>query len=234
MRRWIAREDDQDCAHPYLQQQNPTCPTGYKSAIGKKGEDEDEERQVDLIEERRDMLCHFWPQPRTETNIIGNHAHPKVHQQERDQQHHPIVGPAPDEEGCKAVGEQCRDANDSEVERNVISKGEAHVLKGFDSTKRKLLIGTGGGTEHLEVPGSLSHAIDQRCQLEEGYSSPQDSGEEEPSSTQACIRLVRLSMAYRGGCLCLIQVHLDAPFLALLKPEVSCSSSIVLKDCSGV
>src|SRR5436853_547621 len=150
MRRWIAREDDQDCAHPYLQQQNPTCPTGYKSAIGKKGEDEDEERQVDLIEERRDMLCHFWPQPRTET----------------------------------------------------------------------ILIGTGGGTEHLEVPGIPSHAIDQRCQLEEGYSSPQDSGEEEPSSTQACIRLVRLSMAYRGGCLCLIQVHLDAPFLALLKPEV--------------
>src|SRR5258708_2540090 len=221
MSRWIAREDDQNHAYPYLHQQDPTCPTGLKSAIGKKEEDEDEESKVDLIEERRYMPCHFWPEPITETDLIGNHSHTKVHQQERDQQHHPVIGSAPDEECCNPVGEQCRDNDDSEVERNVISKGEAHLLKGFDSTNRKLLMGTGGGTEHLELPDIPGQAIDKCCQLEDGYSSPKDPGEEESVSTQARIRMVRLPIAYRGRCLCLIQVHLGAPCLALLKPPVA-------------
>jgi hypothetical protein len=66
------------------------------------------------------MWCHYWPDPLAEADPIGNRSWTKAHEHERDEQRHPVVGSAPEEEGRNGVAEQGRDEDDSEIERDVI------------------------------------------------------------------------------------------------------------------
>src|SRR6202043_2126086 len=104
------------------------------------------------------MSCHCWPEPLAEADAIGNGSWTKAHEHERDQQRHPAVGGGPEEEGRNNVAEQGRNEDDSEIERDVISQGEANVLKRRDRGSRKLQIRAGGGTEHLELCDSPGKA----------------------------------------------------------------------------
>jgi len=72
------------------------------------------------------------------------------------------------------------------------------VLKRRDRGSRQLLDRTGGGTEHLKLRDSPGKAINQCCQFEDGYDSPKDPGEEEPTSVQARVSFTSLLFTDRS------------------------------------
>src|SRR6266851_2352836 len=90
-------EEDEGDADSCSQKHPPTCPTRHEASIREEIEGHEGNSGTALIREGYCNQRQRWPKPTAEQDCIGDITRAKAQKHKRDEQCHPVAGPAPDQ-----------------------------------------------------------------------------------------------------------------------------------------
>ena len=140
---------------------------------------------------------------------------PNGHEEQRDKQGHPIIRPAPEEQGCDPKKDQRRGDGEGKDGDGVPTSGKAQVLECLGGARSELPItedARHADTDGLQLRKIRGKAQQEDAQGEAHHGHPHDSGKDEPTSMQACALCARRAVADRGLRQRGLNRHLGTPF----------------------
>ena len=154
--------------HARYRQGHPARPAGDKASIGEEREEQDEGTPAQRLHTGAQD-----PQGRGRTQCDGQHiargreVRPRQHQHERDEERHPVIGPAPEDDETDRDPQRRQDDQKRDVECGK-RPGERDVMEYYGA------IATDGRRRMDEV------LIDARLEAMESEIIHQDGGDEPP------------------------------------------------------